>query len=183
MKVNIGTPRDIWFGPYHIAELLKYVGVSEEQRDKVGNILADSWVEDVCVWIYANNPLRHQSVKIKIDPWDTWSMDYTLAPIILPMLIQLNSQKHGSPLVQDSDVPDYLKSMNARRVGDEYGVDELYFERWDYVLSEMIFAFNCIANEQADVIDTMSDEEYESNNDRINNGLRLFGVYFRSLWS
>ena len=32
----------------------------------------------------------HPEIKvIKIDRWDTWSMDHTLSPIILPMLRQL----------------------------------------------------------------------------------------------
>ena len=32
-----------------------------------------------------------QQVSVRIDPWDTWSMDDTLAQIILPMLKQLKN--------------------------------------------------------------------------------------------
>jgi hypothetical protein len=45
---------------------------------------------------------------VKIDKWDTWSMDHTLAQIVLPMLKQLQATKHGSPLVEDEDVPEGL---------------------------------------------------------------------------
>jgi hypothetical protein len=44
------------------------------------------------VWLYSwfgYSP--SQSIKVKIDKWDTWSMDCTLAHIILPMLVQLKA--------------------------------------------------------------------------------------------
>ena len=43
---------------------------------------------------------------VKIDRWDTWSMDHTLGMIALPMLRQLKATKHGAPLVDDEDVPE-----------------------------------------------------------------------------
>ena len=38
---------------------------------------------------------------VKIDYWDTWSMDHTLSYIIVPMLKQLKATKHGAPYVDD----------------------------------------------------------------------------------
>ena len=78
---------------------------------------------------------------IKIDRWDTWSMDSTLSSIILPMLKQLQSEKHGAPFVDDEDVPDELKSTSAPPKENEHDTDANHFKRWDYVLNEMIFAF------------------------------------------
>ena len=43
------------------------------------------------------------SVDVRIDKQDTWSMDYTLAHVILPMLIQLKETKHGSPCPLELD--------------------------------------------------------------------------------
>lgn len=40
---------------------------------------------------------RTQKISVKIDKWDTWSMDHTLAHIILPMLKQLKATNHGYP--------------------------------------------------------------------------------------
>jgi len=38
-------------------------------------------VYDVFNWIWFDR--RTQKIKVRIDKWDTWSMDHTLAPIIL----------------------------------------------------------------------------------------------------
>jgi hypothetical protein len=78
---------------------------------------------------------------VKIDRWDTWSMDQSLGQIVLPMLRQLKSKSHGAPLVEDVDVPEELKSSSAQPIEKEHGTDGNYFKRWDWALSEMIFAF------------------------------------------
>jgi hypothetical protein len=79
---------------------------------------------------------------VKIDRYDTWSMDHTLADIILPMLKQLNTEKHGAPHVDDEDVPMELQSWTSP-AKDEYDTDGHHFARWDWVLNEMVFAFEC----------------------------------------
>jgi len=78
---------------------------------------------------------------VRIDPWDTWSMDHTLADIILPMLRQLKQTKHGAPNTDDEDVPKYLQSHMAQPKDHEWDTDSLHFMRWDWILDEMIFAF------------------------------------------
>jgi hypothetical protein len=78
---------------------------------------------------------------VKIDKWDTWSMDHTLADIILPMLKQLQAEKHGSPNTDDEDVPEYLRSHMAQPKENEWDTDSLHHMRWDWILAEMIFAF------------------------------------------
>jgi hypothetical protein len=80
---------------------------------------------------------------VKIDRYDTWSMDHTLADIILPMLNQLQKDKHGAPFVDDGDVPEELKSTSAPPKENEWDIDENHFKRWDYIVGEMIFAFEC----------------------------------------
>ena len=78
---------------------------------------------------------------IKIDHWDTWSMDSTLAQIVLPMLRQLQDTKHGAPFVDDADVPEHLRSTAAPPRENEYDTDANHFLRWDWAIGEMIFAF------------------------------------------
>jgi len=80
---------------------------------------------------------------VKIDRWDTWSMDHTLGQIALPMLKQLKAAKHGAPFVDDEDVPDELKSTSAPPKENEWDTDENHFKRWDWAMDEMIFAFEC----------------------------------------
>ena len=129
-----------------------------------------------------------QKTSIRIDNYDTWSMDNTLAPIILPMLKQLKASKHGAPAVEFKDVPEELMPPDAEAVKKLYmengETDENYFKRWDYVLDEMIYAFDCKANKD-DVImrfDIDDRDGVKAEQERISNGFRLFGKYYESLW-
>lgn len=116
---------------------------------------------------YTYNPvykLIKRKDKIRIDNYDTWNLDQTLAKIILPCLIQLKNTKHGSPQMEESDIPDEQKHLDIHA-------------RWDWAMDEMIFAFTCINNPDKDIFE-FNENEYK----RIQNGLRLFGIYYLSLW-
>ena len=130
-----------------------------------------------------------QVVEVQIDPWDTWSMDYTLAFIILPMLIQLKETKHGAPAVDIEDVPKELRPTNTeewQKLYKEGGeTDDKFFDRWDYVLNEMIYAFDCKANKDEVYMrfDIKTERDLiDKEQERISNGFRLFGKYYESLW-
>lgn len=125
-----------------------------------------------------------QKIKVHIDKWDTWSMDHTLAPIILPMLKQLKAEKHGAPQVDYKDVPKELRP--SKKEIDAYNkdctTDENFFVRWDWVMDEMIYAFDCKANKD-DVYMRIDDRvEMQKEQERISNGFRLFGKYYEALW-
>ena len=164
------------------------------------------WVKDrmqdvynVFNWIWFDR--RQQRVKVHIDRWDTWSMDHTLAPIILPMLVQLKETKHGAPYVDLEDVPKELHGKKLTKKQKEQGeVDDKYFERWDWVLNEMIWAFEqkCRDHWEEDYygpyiegegdgilgghFEWTDDEGRQKHQERMSNGFRLFGKYFESLW-
>ena len=91
-----------------------------------------------------------QKINVRIDPWDTWSMDHTLAHIITPMLKQLQATKHGSPMVDDEDVPEKIRSTKAKKKKHEWDTDSNVHKRWDYVLGEMIFAFESMTTDWED---------------------------------
>ena len=153
MKVVIG-PYKNWIGPYQIAEALCFWApkVTDEYGTKrkpdwvhdFGQWLGetktgdDSWLTKICLWFESK---RTRSIKIRIDKYDTWNMESTLALIILPMLKQLKETKHGGPFVDDKDVPVELRSTSAPPKKDKYDIDDNHFARWDYVLDEMIWAF------------------------------------------
>ena len=128
-----------------------------------------------------------QKVEVQIDPWDTWSMDHTLAPIILPMLVQLKNTKHGAPAVEWEDVPEELRPPKDQisKLYTHGETDDNFFKRWDWVLDEMIWAF-----EQKCRDDWMTDYDYNkwdseganAHQERMSNGFRLFGKYYESLW-
>lgn len=138
MKVFIGPYRN-WIGPYQIADLLQFVGVGKDRCHSIGNWLSENTLlPKICEWI---DRRKSRKVHIKIHPYDTWSMDSTLAMIILPMLIQLKATKHGSPGVDDEDVPEYLRSSEAPPKENEWDIDALWHERWEWILNELIWTF------------------------------------------
>jgi hypothetical protein len=146
----------------------------------------------------------HPEVRyVKIDRWDSWSMDHTLSPIILPMLRQLQATKHGAPFVDDEDVPEHLRSTVAEPKENEWDTDSNHFLRWDWTLAEMIWAFEQKVDDDADskFFDhseckpgrkPWDSEEYKKIKydkeghavwqARMQNGFRLFGKYYSALW-
>jgi len=150
---------------------------------------------------------------------------------VLPMLKQLKESKHGSPYVDDEDVPHlpkYYSSSNERMQYDLFDSEEQdeflwkqHEVRWDWVMDEMIYAFESLVGNNEDweskyhtgemdrvfvPVDAEGnevDEEdakfyrwdkgpndtshfdaegYKIEAERIQNGFRLFGKYYRGLW-
>lgn len=207
MKVIIGKYRS-FIGPRQIAEKILFWKDSDDDSvydlgKKLSNI---TWLVNLCNWIDSKNT---RTAKVRIDNYDTWNMDSTLALIILPMLKQLKEQKRGGPFVSDEDVPDVLKSTSPK--ANEWSTDDNWFSRWDYVLDEMIFAFESYNNDWEDTFWKVNPEidftEYPEDEGqlikpvrwkvegecdwegrkayqaRIQNGFRLFGVYYQALWT
>lgn len=207
MKVFIGNYR---YPPslFSLLSVLKYVGVSEKRIDDLWEYLDDSKFGELYTKLYMK--LSERRVFIKIDKHDTWSCDHTLSLIVLPMLKQLKATKHGAPCVDDEDVPEELKSTTAPPKEKEYDTDGNHFKRWDWVLDEMIWAFEQVAaggedtakffthpTERLPRLSTDDDGEafneyihrikidqegLKAHEDRKANGLRLFGRYYLSLW-
>lgn len=162
MKVYISNYRHHWLSPYKIIEGVFFwtawsrcgrwsltQTLEDEQREKSAWVDHPDWVDrwadrltPICSAIQWVMDLVHPRVQyVKIDRWDTWSMDHTLASIVLPMLKQLKTTKHGAPHVDDDDVPEHLRSTAAPPRENEWDTDDNHFLRWDWVLDEMIFAF------------------------------------------
>jgi hypothetical protein len=146
-------------------------------RVKIGSYPKHRWYHN---WLYDKfGYVSNQKMSIQIDEFDTWSMDHTLAYIIEPMLKQLKDTKHGSPSVADEDVPAEIRSTVSPSNGDD--IDGHWHDRWDYVLNEMIYAFDSKAN-QEDVWFRFKGEELKKEQQRIANGFKLFGKYYENLW-
>jgi len=152
MKIYISNYRDHWLSPYTVLKTVcfweKDDDVFYNHEDTPGHKY-DKWVNLLTPFCTAWNKFLdfvHPSINyIKIDRYDTWSMDHTLSPIILPMLKQLKEAKHGAPFVNDKDVPKGLglRSTEAGPKENEWDTDDNHFKRWDWVMDEMIFAFEC----------------------------------------
>ena len=236
MHVKINNYKG-WVGPHQLSKkILFWIDDNDDRVFKFGNWLAhgkyvnlDGLTTEIenrktvlskfLDWMHSQTTRK---VYVKIDEWDTWSMDHTLSLIIVPMLKQLKEKTHGGPFVDPEDVQENLQPTDeeVKMYNVDGTTDAKFFERWDYVLDEMIFAFEHIAN--VDWKDEFSSGEIEFNwvksdniyvnpitqkeeslysmergknhtyevdydgmqkvEDRINNGLRLFGKYYRALW-
>ena len=203
MKVFIG-PHLNWVGPYQLAEKIFFW--KDKYQDPIvyrfGSWLAtdrygkDSWLAKLCQRIHDN---RARKLSVKIHSYDAWNADHTLSLIILPILQELKISKQGAGFVDDSDVPIELHST-LYPGENEWDTDLNHFKRWDWILDEMIWAFTEIAHgnddaffkhppssECADLEETITKIQVDEvglqkYNARINNGTRLFGKYYRSLW-
>ena len=213
MKVYIG-PYKNWFGPHQLAEKLcfwaKKDGVHREYPEyvfKLGEWLAHgSWRgvdaipqskrtmfinDEPETWLYRlmqwYDKKKERKVKIRIDKYDTYSMDNTLALIILPMLKQLKETKHGSTIVDDEDLPEHMRTVSSDPWDDQMAFDFYHEEpparyandvhdKWDWVLDEMIWAFECLNDDDKTWIFEKEEEK------RMEHALMMFGKYFRGLW-
>lgn len=144
MKVTIG-PFKSWIGPYQIADWLQYIGYSEDECHNIGKWLAggddkESLLLKLCTWI---DNKRKRTIKVRIDKFDTWSMDGTLSIIILPLLKQLRDTKHGSP----GSMPAFSQTSEHSQYCFDFYEDgnaaawEAGHEQWKQILDEMIWAF------------------------------------------
>jgi hypothetical protein len=200
MKVYLSSYRSHWISPYTILE--KVFFWREIDYDEP---LIKKWADRIQPFSYAWQKVFdtiHPKIDyVKIDKWDTWSMDHSLAHIILPMLKQLESTKHGAPNVSDEDVPEHLRSTSAKPKEHSWDTDDNWFLRWDWVLKEMIWAFEQKTIDDAE--EKFFDHSEVIATDKINeqivnmkidregldawqarkvNGFRLFGKYYEGLW-
>jgi hypothetical protein len=146
MKVYMGPYRNRWttqrFENWYIRikygnkQVPYFNGVDLIGIEDVGDLENGDWLDRSVqkisdVWQDVLNLTVNQiidgmdrRVKVRIDSYDTWSMDHTLAHIILPMLKQLQASKHGAPNVNDRDVPAELRSTAAPPKENEYCVEK-----------------------------------------------------------
>ncbi len=206
MKIYMGPFRYRWVSYVHDRYMDKKYGRWgwEENSTRFESFLEK--VEDGLQWLYNYtinlylDKRSGQKIKVRIDKYDTWSMDHTLAPIILPMLKQLKETKHGSPCTDDEDVPEELRSTSAPPKENEYDTDKYHHDRWDWIMGEMIWAFEqkCRDHWEEDYygpyiksegeslfgghFEWTDDEGRKAHQERMSNGFRLFGKYYENLW-
>lgn len=95
---------------------------------------------------------------------ECWSLDVTLAALILPRLICLKDNISGYPV-----------SLVKK---DDEGSNQL----WHEILDKMVYAFWIIINEWGDYPIGSNEKEREELVAAKKEGLKLFAEYFESLW-
>jgi len=212
MKIYTSNYRNHWVSPYTILErVLFWLDWENISYDTPWVERWSTRLEPVCrAWQKFLDFVHPQIRVIKIDRYDTWSMDATLAQIILPMLRQLQATKQGSPLVDVEDVPEHLRPTEPAGPDNGY-TDNTVHERWEWVMNELIWTFEQLHPDadwesqyhsgEIDIKWLGPDNKgmyemdkgpkdthqfdvdgYQRHQARISNGLRLFGTYYRGLW-
>ena len=216
MKIWTSKYRNHWVSPYTIAEKLCFWREIDYDEPWVKGF--NKIAGPVCTgWQWFLDRIHPRIEYVKIDPWDVWSFDHTLADIILPGLKKLREVKHGSPIVDEEDVPVHLQSAGFKKAKkrrpknqnnpDVHALDmdndDTLHERWDWVLGEMIWAFEQKTVDDADSkffdhseVDLTRKpwdpesykkvkydaEGHQAWQARKANGFRLFGRYYENLW-
>jgi hypothetical protein len=205
MKVYINKYKNHWISPYTIIEWLFFWtewSKCARSKDFIPNdqwISSPAWVDKAADKIeplsrtikWVSEKVNRKIDYVKIDRWDTWSMDSTLALIILPMLKQVKETKHGVPA-------EFVHNWDSSRKDNDLEDAE---KKWNEVLDKMIFSFESFHNDWEDQFhsgeydntknpgqsgwlgthnyDLEGAREYEK---RIQEGLELFGKHYRNLW-
>jgi len=209
VKVYFNKPKNSWISPYEIVEKIIFWREIDYDEPLVENIIKYTQLGFFCSVLFDIRRIFERDIRyVKIDKWDTWSMDSTLTPIILPMLKQLKKDKHGAPHVDNKDVPANLR--DKRKVQPKNGeTDKNYFKRWDYVMDQMIWSFTELSKEDwaapfwSGKVDQkwvklpngnvevkegpkhtlkFNKKAHDKHWARIQNGLNLFGKYYTALW-
>ena len=112
-----------------------------------------------------------QEVNIQVDEWDTWSLDHTLAQIIVPSLIKFRDTIHCYP---ESFVS--LANLHSMKSDDEWSEEdnEESMDAWKDTIDSMIWSFKEILKDES-----LRSEETDK---KIQYGLDLFGKYYTHLW-
>jgi len=217
MKVYISNYRNHWYSPYTFLEKFVYrreIDYDDPTVEKWSNRLEP--ISKAINWFL--DKIHPRVEYVKIDDHDVWNMDSTLALIVLPMLKKLQKCKHGSPIVDLEDVPEIMRTTSTEDYDDQktfdfYHEDEKLVghdmhDRWQWVLNEMVFAFESYSYDWEEKYQSGEHDmefkklengfseyvkgpnhtfecDYEAlrvEQERINNGLRLFGKYYKGLW-
>jgi len=140
----------------------------------------------VTIGKYPKKSDKERKVSIRIDPWDTWSMDSTLALIVVPMLKQLRATKHGTPM--DAFEEEWHQITQSKEFFAEKKSGPLHkkakrlekegLKRWDDILGKMIWSFEQ-ANKHWDNPKLIGDKDYWA---RVQEGIDLFAKHYFDLW-
>lgn len=158
MKIKIGDYKN-WFGPYQLADFLcfwakekisdhdfkekplwvrkfgewlafGYVKTEQEKRKRHALLDHESRPKTFLYkFLLFLNKLKKRTVKVKIDPWDTINISHTLGYIILPLLKHLRDKGYTTPEIDDEDLPEEIRILDIHA-------------RWDWILDEIIWAFD-----------------------------------------
>lgn len=176
----------------------------------LGSYLADTWFNDFCNWIH-NKRNRTIYVKIDpYDVWSL-DHTLSLIAVPLLKELQKQKQGAPFVEYDDVPKELRPTKSQIKKYNQKHDTDPNWFKRFDWVLGEMIWAHEQLLNEDDEhqfIIEhgeidwteypedkgkkttplrwkkryKMDEKGLKAHRERIENGLRLFGKYYRSLW-
>ena len=127
--------------------------------------------------------------KVKADSYDSWNGDQTIAYVAASVVQQVITDSHGWKYVDAEDLPQEMREeYEAAKVNED---DDVVKAGWMWVLNEMLFALveirDCGPTDPCNEPNVKINEEFANRiyayEARVQNGCRLFGVYFQGLWT
>jgi hypothetical protein len=178
--------------------------------DRLGDWLASTPVTALCQWIESKRHRKIRIRIDKYDTWNMDGTLSMIALPMLRQLHETKHGAPMTD-DDDVPAGLNLRATEAPSKENEYDVDDNHFRRWDWIMDEMIWTFeqlqpDCDWEQQyytgeVDLVfkpveNSTCSEMIEGPNhtricdydglkvhdDRIANGLRLFGKYYRALW-
>lgn len=155
---------------------------------------------------------NHRKINIQINPYDTWNLDHTMAMIIYPALVQLKVEKQGVPSEFAEVGGEDWHSQQSFEFYTETVNEcfSLGVAKWNETLDKMIWSFQQLALDTYDdkyyhgeaklswkvtdssglsemIDENPNDHWYDGvgaalHNERIQEGIDLFGKFYRNLW-
>ena len=208
MKVYIGPYRNNYSGYWLTKKILFWVDQFKDESYPLFDVVQKffSYFNPVFRWL---NRIDNRKINIHIDNYDVWNIDHTLALIIHPMLVKYKEIGISYGYIDNDDVPKNLRVSKSLK--DENKISKIKEKQWQWFLDELIWTFEQLVDNdwenqytieegELDFDDYPEDEgkectpvrwkkEYvinyeglKAHRERISNGLRLFGKYFRTLW-
>lgn len=179
MRVFIG-PYPKFIGTHQIASF--FPKMLRPYIEKLG------WLDRLCNYLYEKKKIKKEII---LHPYDTWSADYTLSLIIVPLLKQLKDTSNSYGLVDEPDIPE--------------GIEKESLEAWHWALDMMIEAFTSdidkawesqyvfgemdyVITEDGQIVEgekhtyKIDKEGYDAHLNKIKRGRELFAKYYNQLW-
>lgn len=124
---------------------------------------------------------KRKKTKISVAKFDTYSVDETLATIAYPLLKKLKKYKKGTPISV------YIKMFSSDDLRKEKKKWKLADKEWNRIFDEIIWTMKEISEDYPLGRTFISEKGVDRDgtnayNNRITEGLKLFGEFFSDLW-
>lgn len=185
MKIKIRKYIEIWNIYTFVDKICIFFNVEDDKVIEIFNKIEEiKWLERFNDFINnLNEKINSKKDTIKIDEWDVWNLDITLAKIIYPALLEYKRQIDVYHESTDEFIEALDKMIFSFKVLNEDWEQQFYSEiennenkpLYETDDNGYIVKINKFFN--------YDEKGYNAYKDKINEGLKLFGEKYMSLWN